>query len=67
MTFSYKDLPGSNLLLAGLTSSSVKSGSRTDIGLGRSGISEEPSRQLSFSVFEEVDGDGNGEDMGCIS
>ena len=48
-------------------SSPVKSGSRTDIGLGRSGISEEPSRQLSFSVFEEVDGDGNGEDMGCIS
>ena len=45
-------------------SSPVKSGSRTDIGLGRSGISDVTSRQLSFLVFEEVDGDVNGEDRG---
>jgi len=45
----------------------VKRGSRTDIGLGRSGISEGPSRQSSFLVFEEVDGDVNGEVGGCSS
>jgi len=48
-------------------SSSGKSGSRTDIGLGRSRISDVTSRQLSFLVFEVVDGDVNGEDRGWFS
>lgn len=49
-------------MLAGLMSSSIKSGSRTDTGLGRSGISAAPSISLTFLVIEEVDGDVNGED-----
>jgi hypothetical protein len=48
-------------------SSSGKSGSRTDTGLGRSRISDVTSRQLSFLVFEVVDGDVNGEDRGWFS
>lgn len=57
----YEFLPGWSLVLAGLTSSSVKSGSRTDTGLGRSDTSTTPSRLLSFLVIGEVDGDVNAE------
>ena len=54
-------------MLAGLMSSSVKSGSKTDTGLGRSDTSTAASRSSSFLVIEDEDGDVDREDRGCIS
>lgn len=49
-------------MVEGLISSSVKNGSRTDMGLGRSVLSTGLSRSSIFLVCEELAGDTNGEE-----
>lgn len=49
------------MVLAGLTSSSVNNGSRTDMGLGRSILTISQSGS-NFLLIGEYDGDTDGED-----
>lgn len=46
----------------GLISSSPNRGSRTETGLGLSGMSIELSRSATFLVVKELEGDPTGED-----
>ena len=50
------------MVFAGLMSSSVNSGSRTETGLGRSAISIALSKSSKCLVVEELEGDANEED-----
>jgi hypothetical protein len=60
-------IPDRDMDFVGLMSSSVNSGSRTDTGLGRSGISTALSRFSTFLLIKELEGDADGEDGICFS
>jgi hypothetical protein len=63
LNFQSDCLPDWDMEFVGLMSSSVNSGSRTDTGLGRSGISTaQLSRFLIFLSIKELEGDSSGED-----
>lgn len=63
----YGCLPGSHMVFAGLMSSSEKRGSRTETGLGLSGISKALSRSETFLMAKQLEGDATGEDMNLLS
>lgn len=54
-------------MFVGLTSSSENTGSRTETGLGLSGISMALSTSTNFLVANELEGDANGEDCSSLS
>lgn len=55
-------LPVRDVVLAGLVSSSMNSGSRTDTGLGRSSLSPEISEAMAIFVRQACGGDSNEDD-----
>lgn len=55
------------MVFEGLISSSVNSGSRTETGLGRSGMLISLSKSSTCLVVGELDGDANEEDCSGLS
>lgn len=56
----YESIPGWLVVLAGLKSSSVNGGSRTDIGLGLVGLSMAPLTSYTCLAIEEDGGEEGG-------
>lgn len=59
MNIIWVEIPHSGAVLAGLMSSSMNRGSRTDTGLGRSCLSPDISEASAVFVVQQLGGDSN--------